>query len=301
MTVLLALASAALFGIGVALQQRPASAVPDDYAGRLGLLGRLIRRPGWLLGVVAEIAGFVVQVVALHRGSLVVVQPVITTSLIFTVAMAAVWSERKVSWTDWVSVAAVVAGLALFLVAASPREAGGANASATDWAMAAGSIAVTAGALLVGALRSSGRTRAALFGVAAGLGDASMAVVTKAFSVSATRGVGHLLVTWTPYTLVAVGVAAMVLTQSAYQTGRPAIALPLITVVDPLVSSAIGIGLFGEVLHLGGLRAPGAACGVLVMAGGLLLLSRSPYVVDSAEMPRSAGKPAEKPVTVARP
>ena len=32
--------------------------------------------------------------------------------------------------------------------------------------------------------------------------------------------------------------------------------MPIITVTDPLVSCAIGVALFGEVLHLGGVRAP---------------------------------------------
>lgn len=291
MTILLALASAALFGVGVALQQRPASAVPQAYAARLGLLTRLARRPAWLLGVLAEVAGFGVQVVALHAGSLVVVQPVITTSLVFTVALAALWSDRRVSRWEWAGVVAVVAGLAIFLVAGAPDEAGTAHASVQDWLVTAGSLGAAVGLLATAGLRSGGNARAALFATAAGLGDASMAVLTKAFSHEAGLGLAHLLVSWTPYTLIAVGVAAMVLTQTAYQVGRPTVSLPIITVADPVVSSLVGIGMFGEVVHLGGARGPSAALGVVVMLAGLGFLSRSPHVVDPAPPAALASRP----------
>ena len=68
-TVLIAVVSAALFGSGVALQQRPARNVPEEYAARFGLLAKVAKRPLWLAGIGAELAGFGFQVVALGRGS----------------------------------------------------------------------------------------------------------------------------------------------------------------------------------------------------------------------------------------
>ena len=87
MIIALALLSAFVFGSGVVLQQRVAWDVPAEHAARPGLLIRLVRRPLWLLGMGADVIGFGLQAAALHSGSLVVVQPLIATSLVFTLVL----------------------------------------------------------------------------------------------------------------------------------------------------------------------------------------------------------------------
>jgi drug/metabolite transporter (DMT)-like permease len=282
MTVVLALIASALFGAGVALQQRPASEVPVELAGRPALLLRVVRHPLWVAGVVAEIGGFITQVVALRKGSLVIVQPLITTSLLFTVALVARWNRQTVTQRDWVAVAGVAVGLAAFLIIASPSEHSSGTAPADQWIMAAASMAACLTLLIWTGLRSGGRRRASALGLAAGLGDAFMAVITKAFAHATEHGLASAFVTWVPYALCVAGIAAMLLTQTAYQTGQPKIAIPLITVTEPLVSCAIGVALFGEAIHLGGARAPCVLGAILLMAVGLVSLSRS-GVAEAAE------------------
>ena len=104
-----------------------------ELAARPGLLIRVAQQPAWVLGVVAEVAGFVLQVIALRHGSLVVVQPLLTTSLLFTIALAGRWTESTVRAGEWLAVVAVVAGLALFLIVASPSEESSGLADASDW------------------------------------------------------------------------------------------------------------------------------------------------------------------------
>jgi hypothetical protein len=65
MIFLLALGAALAFGASVALQERAAAEVHYDHALKVGLLVRLVRRPLWLLGVVASVAGLVLQIWAL--------------------------------------------------------------------------------------------------------------------------------------------------------------------------------------------------------------------------------------------
>ncbi len=287
MTILLALLSSALFGAGVALQQRPASEVPLELAARPGLLIRVAQQPVWVVGVVAEIGGFVLQIIALRHGSLVVVQPLLTTSLLFTIALAARWSESGVRAGEWLAVVGVVVGLALFLVVAHPSEESSGSADASDWIVTGLSIAAGVGLLLWVGLRRSGRPRATALGLAAGLGDAMMAVLTKAFAHSTENGVVAVVTAWIPYALVGAGLVAMLLTQTAYQAGLPKVSLPIITVADPLVSCGIGVALFGEALHLGGMRGPIVVACIALMAACLIVLSRasvatSPEPVGSA-------------------
>jgi drug/metabolite transporter (DMT)-like permease len=275
MTVALALLASALFGTGVALQQRPASEVPDEFAARPGLLFRVARQPIWLIGALSEVVAFVVQIAALRHGSLVVVQPLITTSLLFAIAITASWSRKSVGRRDWVAVVAVVVGLVAFLVIAAPSNAGSGRPDANDWVITCMSLLGVLGGLVWAGVTSTDRLRAAALGLAAGLGDAFMAVLTKALARATYHGYAAMFRTWIPYALCAAGLVAMLITQTAYQTGQPKIAIPLITVTEPLVSCGIGVGLFGEAIHLGGPRGPFVILAVLVMAGGLVWLSTS--------------------------
>ena len=292
MTVLLALSSALMFGAGVALQHRAAVAVPSELAARPGLLVRLVRRPLWLGGLVAEVAGFGIQTLALYRGSLVVVQPLITTSLLFTLVFVAMLERTSLAPAEWMAVVAVLTGLGVFLIVAQPGTESRAVADREGWLLVTVAVAVAVIVTAGAALRSTGLARAGLFSLAAGVADAFMAVLAKSFAGAFDAGVGHVFTSWTPYAVVAGGLVAMLLTATAYQAGHATLALPIITVTDPVIGSVIGVLLFGEHLHLGGLRAPVVALGLLASAVGVTRLGRQRRVADAvsgAAPPERAG------------
>jgi drug/metabolite transporter (DMT)-like permease len=288
LTVVLALLSALFFGGGVAFQQRAAVTVPVQYAGRPALLLHLVRQPVWLLGVAGDIGGFALQAAALRRGSLIVVQPLLTTSLLFTLTLNAAWSNHPISRPEWAALVMVLAGLALFLATAAPPDQPRAAASTGDWLLCVAWVALVAGVALIVGRRLGGWQRAALLGVAAGMADAFMAVIVKAFASSFGLGFPDVLTTWTPYAVVGAGITAMLLIQTAYQAGQPKIALPVITVIDPLVSCLIGVTLFGEDVLLGGVRAPliGIAAGFMFF--GLVALARTSPVAEGKPSAASA-------------
>lgn len=91
MPVILALLSAMAFATASVLQQRAARDVPESLAMRPGLLWRLVRSPMWLAGTVADLSGFGLQALALGLGSLIVVQPVLCTGLLFALPIGAAW------------------------------------------------------------------------------------------------------------------------------------------------------------------------------------------------------------------
>ena len=115
-----ALTAAVLYGTGAALQQRQAAATPSQAAGRPRLLLLLVRRPWWLLGMGGELGGFAAHAVALRTGPLTIVQMLVASSLLFSVATVRLWSGRRLSWTAWAAVLAVIAGIASFVAVASP-------------------------------------------------------------------------------------------------------------------------------------------------------------------------------------
>ena len=274
MIVFLALLSAFVYGAGVVLQQRAALEAPPEEAARPRLLLRLVRRPLWLLGLSADVVGFGLQAAALHRGSLVVVQPLITTSLVFALVLTSVWTHEPISRRQWTAVGMVLLGLAVFLIVAAPNEESSAVAGMRDWILTTTTITAAAGVALAAGLRAVGSARAAFFAVAAGIADAFMAVMAKTFSGSFDDGLAATFRSWTPYALIAAGLIAMLLISTAYQAGHPTVSLPIITVTDPLVASLIGISLFGDELLLDGVRGPLVLLALAAIGTGLLMLSR---------------------------
>jgi len=276
--VTLALFSALAFGGGVAFEARAASEVPAQFAGRPTLLARLARRPLWLAGLAANIVGFALQAAALHRGSLVVVQPLLTTSLLFTLLIIAAWNRSPLTRGQWSAVLLIVMCLAIFLGVSSPRHSSVASADSGSWLLCTIAVITVLGAGMLAGLKSSGVARAALFAVAAGTADAFMATLAKAFSGSLDHGVWGVFRTWTPYAVVAAGIAALLFISTAYQAGRPTVTLPIITVLDPIVACVIGITLYGESIRINGMRGPAIVLAVVGMIVGLIVLSRDEEV-----------------------
>jgi drug/metabolite transporter (DMT)-like permease len=267
-----ALTAAVLYGTGAALQQRQAAAAPSQAAGRPRLLLLLVRRPWWLLGVGVELGGFATHAVALRTGPLTTVQMLVASSLLFSVATVRLWSGRRLSWTAWAAVLAVVAGIASFVVLASP--AGGAPGASGPAGLAAACLATGAVPLAAAGLAAAGRRRSVLLAVAAGLADAGIAVVTMAFSHVISGGLTGMAGSWATYALMLGGPCSLLLTQTAYQAGRPMITLPVIAVVTPVASLAVGNLLLGESAQLGVLSGAVAVLAVLVTSAGLVVLAR---------------------------
>ena len=242
-----ALTAAVLYGTGAALQQRQAAATPSQAAGRPRLLLLLVRRPWWLLGIGVELGGFATHAVALRTGPLTIVQMLVASSLLFSVATVRLWSGRRLSWTAWAAVLAVIAGIASFVALASPAGGdAGAPGVPGHAGLAAACLATCAVPLAAAGLAAAGSRRAVLLAVAAGLADAAIAVVTMAFSHVVSGGLTGMAGSWATYALMLGGPCSLLLTQTAYQAGRPMITLPVIAVVTPVASLAAGNLLLGE-------------------------------------------------------
>lgn len=101
-SVLFALLAAASNALASVLQRRAARSAPEEFAFRPALLWSLIRRPVWLGGIGALIAGFLLQASALANGGLALVQPLLVAE--FGEGMTTLLSS-------WQPYAMVVAGI----------------------------------------------------------------------------------------------------------------------------------------------------------------------------------------------
>ncbi|HEX8009066.1 MAG TPA: DMT family transporter [Trebonia sp.] len=268
-----ALAAAVLYGAGAALQQHNAAAAPRESAGRPALLLLLMRRPWWLLGIGAEIGGFATHAVALRWGPLGLVQMLTASSLIVSVATVRMRSGRRLGRKAWAASFAVVGSLSTLVALASPGLSGGRGLPHHAW-LAAACLAAAATPFTITGLAADGRRRAILLAAAAGLADTCVAVVTMAVSHAAAHGVAGIVTSWATYALIVGGPCSFLLTQTAYQAGRPMITLPLITVITPMASIAVGAVLLGETARLGPARGAAAGLAAAVTAAGLTVLAR---------------------------
>lgn len=290
-----ALVAAVLYGVGAAVEQRQAAAAPDDSAGKPRLLVQLARNPLWLLGLAAQFGGFATHAVALRSGPLAIVQMLIAGELIVAVLLVRAWSGRKLSRTSWAAALTVVAGIATFLAlttsghGAAGHGIGQGHDVPHRALVAVVALGIATVALGGTGLGTTGRRRALLLAVAAGLADSGMAVLTMEFAHVASHGIVAAATSWTAYAVAVCGAGNLLMTQTAYQAARPMITLPVISAVTPVASAAIGIGLLGETPQLGAAGYAGAGAAVLVTSLALAVLAGSvpahPVPVDTTADP----------------
>src|SRR5947209_13956005 len=85
-----ALGATGFFALSTALKHRTAGVTPQVRGAGRGALGRFVvatlRHPVWLAAIGADILGLALQVLALHLGALSVVQLLMITALVFSLA-----------------------------------------------------------------------------------------------------------------------------------------------------------------------------------------------------------------------
>jgi drug/metabolite transporter (DMT)-like permease len=266
-----------------------AATTSDENLRGRRLVAALIRQPVWFGGVAGLIAGFLFQLAALAHGRLGVVQPILLLELPITLALAAVVFRRRVTRSAAGAVAAMTAGLAVFLFAADPRG-GDEVPGAGSWAAVLALFGGLLGGLTVLALRTHGARRAALLAVTAGGGFGLTAVLMKGATQHLHSGVLGLFTAWSAYAMAAVGCASFYLFQRALQAGPLDVVQPGVTIVDPVVAIVAGTLLFGDQLRTGLAVVP-EVIGVLGLVYGTVVLSRSPLLAEVLapdEQPRPA-------------
>jgi hypothetical protein len=130
-----------------------------------------------------------------------------------------------------------------------------------------------------------------MLGIATGAAFGLTVAFMKSMTMALSQGIVGILTTWQTYAMAVAGLFAMVLLQGALNAGALVAAQPGITLLDPLVSAGWGIFAYGEQVRTGGYLVV-AAIAALVLAGGVLMLVRSPllHAVSGRESSADAGR-----------
>ncbi|MEO9140096.1 MAG: DMT family transporter [Jatrophihabitans sp.] len=265
LAILAALGSALLVAVASVLQHRAGSS-------GAGALRRVFRHPLWIIGSAAGVAGFGLHVLALSSGALTLVQPLLVTGLLFALPLSYALDHHAVLVADLGAAAAVVGGLAIFQLTARPT--GGrslADLPVLGWCVTVAVVLTWIG-LVIASRRP--RRRAAWLGLCAGALFGVVAALLKAtVGISALHGAAAFS-TWPPYGFAVLVTVAIVINQLAFNAGPLALSLPLITIIDPMVSVVIGRLAFNETLSSSAGLVAGQILGFLVMSAGVIVLAR---------------------------
>ncbi|GAA4659946.1 MULTISPECIES: DMT family transporter [Amycolatopsis] len=286
-----AVVGAASMGLASAAQAR---ATKEVEVGRIldpGLLRGLAHRPLWLIGMVATGLGLALQLVALAFAPLLVVQPLLITSLMFAGVFSARLERRPLDRVMVGGALVCIAGLAAFLLVARPSgDSQGFSPSShpLPLAIALGTLTVVAlgvsllthhSARVLGLAVATG----VLYGVTAGL--------MKVVAGQARAGLDEPFRNWALYLVCVVGPLGFLLSQNTFQQGRfltPALAV--ITALDPLVGVAIGVWWLGETANAdpAALAGQGLA-GIVILVGIAMLASRAEHLAAAqSDAPQDA-------------
>lgn len=273
MAVVLALAAALGYATASVLQHRAARQTAPENALRLRLLLDLLRHPTWLLGYAANVIAYLLEVVALGRGALVIVQPLLVTGLLFGLPLAAVFEGRRVTRRELVAAAGLVLGLAAFLLAAAPSE-GRTDVALSSWfALGAASIVVAA-VMVRTAPQHAGERRSVHLAIAGAVLIVMSASLTKAVANIAEDDVLGIFRTGHLYALAPFLIAGLIVMQSAFQAAPIGPSLSILNGLPPLLGVGAGAFVFHETIRVTGVAPFVEVVGAALVAAGIVGLSR---------------------------
>jgi drug/metabolite transporter (DMT)-like permease len=289
----LAVGAAALFAVGAVAQQQAAARNVD--AGGLRLIGRLLMSPRWLAATFGNLLGYALQASALAAGSLLVVQPILVTTLVFALPLGARWNHRHITRREVLWAVGLCAALAVFLLASDPE--GGHDVTAfRSWApsvVVAGAVVVTAAIV---ATMSTGRRRSLAFAIVAGTCVGFASALTKSVVSHLGHDVVGALGHWEMYALVGAAAVGVFCQQLAFQAGSLEVSFPATMVLDPVVSVVVGIAALDERLQAsGGMWGLIGAAVVVLVAGTIALARAGVPVADEDDPVSSRDRPSPVP------
>jgi drug/metabolite transporter (DMT)-like permease len=162
------LVAAVLLGVGFVLQQDSAEQEPESHFLRLRILTDLLRKPRWLLGIACMVAGYLCAAWSIGHLELTLVEPLLTTYLVWALVLAVPMSRQRVKLAEVVGAVILIGGVGLLSVPRSITPIGLSVGSLSQWYAAAIIAGVALVAVLIGR-RTTGQARATLTGLGAGL------------------------------------------------------------------------------------------------------------------------------------
>lgn len=284
----LAVSAACCLGFGFVLQQNAAQRAPlNDFLSPRLLLD-LMKVPRWLGGIGLMVAGMVLGAIALSRGEVSLVEPLLATNLLFALALSRKQTRQPLGRQGWAGLALLAGGVTTFIVAGEPHSGTAVTAPFRHWLIIGAMVGL---ALLLTTYAKRSRLSAApvLLALAAGLLYGVQDALTRVSGQRFTEGgLTELVTGWQPYGVLALGVTGLVLVQSAFETAPLRMSLPALTAAQPLAGIICGVGFLGDRLRTDTGALAWEAVGLAGIVVGILLLGMHPAMPRGTTRPKPA-------------
>ena len=176
------------------------------------------------MGAALVLVGWILQAMALDRGSVTVIEPIFSMTVVFVLPLGWWLTAQTVTLKHALRACVVVLGLMLFITFGNPAG-GRANAPNWEWL-----VAIVLVALLCGGLMWAGRED------------------QPTVELLHSGGLAAVLGSWMVYALALAGLLAVLYQQVALQTGRLAPSVATGSVANPLIGVILGIVLLEQFL-----------------------------------------------------
>lgn len=264
MAMMFALLSALTIAWGTVVRHRIAE---NSHSGDSPFM-HAIKRPTWWAGTLLALSGYGLQIVALGFGTLLVVQPILVLSLMFTLPLSAYFEGRRIPTNELLWAFALTVAVAVLVILGNP-EAGDPQPPLERWIPVMSLGVVVLISLERYGQRQIRNEKALWLGVVTGGIYGYVAVLSKAtVDIVTHEGILALLTAWESYTLLAGAIIGTVVQQHAFNAGALKNSLPAMTIVEPIVAFTLGYAVLGEQFRVSGLNwlYMAAALGTMVIA-----------------------------------
>lgn len=276
MVFLIGLLAAVSLGAGWVLQQRVASHAALSELLSYRLLWHLMHRRAWWLGIGAMVIGQLLGAYALNLATVSVVEPLLSTSLVFAFIIAAALSHERTRALEVGGAILVCAALGVFLGIGNPRSAPHPHPTLFTIILAVAVVAGVLAVLLSVARRQSLAAESVLLATGAGLLYGMQDLSTRAcLLVVDHHGILALTTSPWPYILLGVAVTGLLLSQSAFRAARLDYSLPPTSATEPIAAIALAVTVLGDKLATSPADVALELLCVVAMVVGCVLIGRS--------------------------
>jgi len=269
------LVAAVLLGIGFVLQQYAARQEPESRFLSPRILTDLLRKPRWLVGIACMVTGQLLAAWSIGHLELTLVEPLLTTYLLFALILTVPMSKQAMRWTEVTGALILCAGVTLLSLSRSTKPIGLSFGSFSHWPAAAIIAGIAFVAVQTG-LRARGPARATLTGLGAGLVFGIQDALTRqTLQIAQGHPVTVLFTNWAPYCLLGAGIVGLWLMQNAFSAGPLHSSLPTIAAGEPVAGIALGIVVFGDRIQISPGMLAIEAGGIAALIVGVVAVARS--------------------------
>ncbi|HEU4947640.1 MAG TPA: DMT family transporter [Kribbella sp.] len=292
LVIVLALSAALLNARAAFMQRQGIRATLDAGETRDAIqiarnLPALVRQPRWMWGWFTDLGGFGCQAAALHFGSVALVQPLLTTQLLFTLAIVSWHRQVMPRPLAWLGAASICGGLVLLIVVQGDALAGDPDRTKVLLATLAAAVSV---AVLVAASRVA-RRGAVLSAIAAGLCFAMSAVYMKLTTEDLlTVGVAGTARDWPGYFLAAATFAGLLTMQVGFAGERLTWSVAAMNITNPVAGYLVGIFAFDVSVPTDRASLAGIAGAGLLLIVGVVALSNVPALAEQVRTPAARAR-----------